>query len=400
MKVFVSYTSKDPAVTKAKLEQVEKKMTSFAKVFIDLLHNERGKQRRVERELRRCDVVLHLVSPQYKSEWVQKELITARKIGKTVIKVGMDEFIGMDEEQLYLLLSDVEKKGLSVWTTLCISLLVCVGVSILGIWLSYIFVDSQNIEGLEEGVLNARGVFGDSWGGVNAIVSAFAFAGVLVTLYLQNRDLNLQRKELALTRKEMEDQTAEFEKQNETLRIQRFENTFFNMLSQFQEVVNNLSVTVRVGNEDAEHVGREVFQTLFERAAIYILDPKKNENILGFRGMKKVLKKLGMEGYLLSEEPTQFDHYFRLLYRILKFVKTSPLITRFEDEYEYTSILRATLSRYELVWLYYNGLTYGKNKLKPLIERYAMLKNLRKDLLVDGVNCEEYADSAYRKTNP
>ena len=98
MKVFVSYTSKDTAVTKAKLEQVEKKMNSFAKVFIDLLHNERGKQRRVERELRRCDVVLHLVSPQYKSEWVQKELVTARKKGKTVIKVGMDELIGMDEE--------------------------------------------------------------------------------------------------------------------------------------------------------------------------------------------------------------------------------------------------------------------------------------------------------------
>lgn len=90
--------------------------------------------------------------------------------------------------------------------------------------------------------------------------------------------------------------------------------------------------------------------------------------------------------------------YFRLLYRILKFVRTSPLITRFEDEY--TSILRATLSRYELVWLYYNGLTYGQNKLKPLIERYAMLKNLRNDLLVQGINSEEYVESAYRKTIP
>jgi hypothetical protein len=338
------------------------------------------------------------VSPQYKSEWVQKELITARKKGKTVIKVGMDELIGMDEEQLYLLLSDVEKKGLSVWTTLCISLLVCVGVSILGIWLSYLFIDSQNFEGLEGGVLNARGVFGDSWGGVNAIISAFAFAGVVVTLYLQNRDLNLQRKELALTRKEMEDQTVEFEKQNETLRIQRFENTFFNMLSQFQEVVNSLSVTARVNRENVEFVGREVFQTLFERALIYIPNPQKKGELVPNRGMKAVLDRHGLDGYLNSEEPTLFDHYFRLLYRILKFVKTSPLITKFEDEYEYTSILRATLSRYELVWLYYNGLTYGKNKLKPLIERYAMLKNLRKDLLVDGVTCEEYAESAYRKT--
>ena len=119
-----------------------------------------------------------------------------------------------------------------------------------------------------------------------------------------------------------------------------------------------------------------------------------------FKGVGTVLGKLGLEGYLQSEVPTQFDHYFRLLYRILKFVKTSPLITRFEDEYEYTSILRATFSRYELVWLYYNGLTYGKNKLKPLIERYAMLKNIRKDLLVQGIDVGHYAESAYQKSIP
>ena len=252
-----------------------------------------------------------------------------------------------------------------------------------------------------------RGTFGDQFGAVNALFSGLAFAGLIYTIILQRRDLELQRndlklqrKELALTRKEMEEQTAEFEKQNETLRIQRFENTFFNMLSQFQEVVNNLTVTAKVKGEIVDLDGREIFQTLFEKAVVYIPNPERNGEFVGIRGMKAVLDRHGLEGYLNSEDPTLFDHYFRLLYRILKFVKTSPLITKFEDEYEYTSILRATLSRYELVWLYYNGLTYGKNKLKPLIERYAMLKNLRKDLLVDGINCEEYAESAYRKTIP
>lgn len=254
---------------------------------------------------------------------------------------------------------------------------------------------------------NWRGTFGDQFGAVNALFSGLAFTGLIYTIILQRRDLELQRndlklqrEELILTRQEMEEQTAEFEKQNETLRIQRFENTFFNMLSQFQEVVNNLSVSARVKGENVVLTGRESFQELFERAVVYIPNPQRDGEFVGIRGMKAVLDTYGLEGYVNSEAPTQFDHYFRLLYRILKFVKTSPLITRFEDEYEYTSILRATLSRYELVWLYYNGLTYGKNKLKPLIERYAMLKNLRKDLLVDGVNCEEYAESAYRKTIP
>lgn len=75
--------------------------------------------------------------------------------------------------------------------------------------------------------------------------------------------------------------------------------------------------------------------------------------------------------------------------------------TEFDDEYEYTSMLRAILPRYELVWLYYNGLSYyGNEKLKPLIERYAMLKNLREDLLVEGVDVGTYAASAYVKTRP
>lgn len=254
---------------------------------------------------------------------------------------------------------------------------------------------------------NWRGTFGDQFGAVNALFSGLAFAGLIYTIILQRRDLELQRndlklqrEELALTRKEMEEQTAEFEKQNETLRIQRFENTFFNMLSQFQEVVNSLSVTARVNMENVEYVGRDVFSVLFTNVTVYVDIPKGDRKQQAFFGMGHAIGKLGMEGYMHSEVLTQFDYYFRLLYRILKFVKTSPLITKFEDEYEYTSILRATLSRYELVWLYYNGLTFGKNKLKPLIERYAMLKNLRKDLLVDGVNCEEYAESAYRKTIP
>lgn len=251
----------------------------------------------------------------------------------------------------------------------------------------------------------ARGTFGDQFGAVNALFSGLAFAGLIYTimlqrndLKLQRQDLKLQRKELELTRKEMEEQTAEFEKQNETLKIQRFENTFFNMLSQFQEVVNNLTATVNAGMQSS---GREVFRDLYENATVYVKIPKDGLRYQTTKGMRIALAIFKMDGYMKSEMPAIFDHYFRLLYRILKFVRDTPLITTFDDEYEYTSMLRAILSRYELVWLYYNGLSeYGSEKLKPLIERYAMLKSLREDLLVKGVGVGSYADSAYRKTNP
>ena len=124
---------------------------------------------------------------------------------------------------------------------------------------------------------NWRGTFGDQFGAVNALFSGLAFAGLIYTIILQRKDLELQRydlklqrEELTLTRKEMEEQTAEFEKQNETLKVQRFENTFFNMLSQFQEVVNNLSVTARLSTGSVDIIGRDVFPMLFTTATVYV----------------------------------------------------------------------------------------------------------------------------------
>jgi hypothetical protein len=255
---------------------------------------------------------------------------------------------------------------------------------------------------------NTRGTFGDQFGAVNALFSGLAFAGLIYTIVLQRRDLELQRHdlklqrdELALTRQEMEEQTAEFEKQNETLRIQRFENTFFNMLSQFQEVVNTLSAKYKSRGEVIVVDGREIFKAAYEEMPVFIENPEGNGEFRRFKGILNTIKNEGLEGYVKADVPTNFDHYFRLLYRILKFVNESKVITDFDEKYEYTAMLRALLSRYELVWLYYNGLSdYGVEKLKSLIERYAMLKNLRDDLLVDGVDVGSYSESAFRKTRP
>lgn len=249
---------------------------------------------------------------------------------------------------------------------------------------------------------NTRGTFGDQFGAVNALFSGMAFAGLIYTIILQRRDLEiqrhdlkLQREEIALNRQEMKEQTAEFEKQNKTLSIQRFENTFFNMLSQFQEVVNNLKVTKHFYNGE----GRDSF----ERAYVKNEQIEQNMNDFNYYSMQTIIYRDGVNGYKRSDLPKYFDHYFRLLYRILKYVDESKLITEFDEKYEYTSMLRAMLSRYELVWLYYNGLSpYGEEKLKPLIERYAMLKNLRDELLVKGGSkgFGKYEESAYVKTKP
>jgi hypothetical protein len=79
---------------------------------------------------------------------------------------------------------------------------------------------------------------------------------------------------------------------------------------------------------------------------------------------------------------SDLHHYYRFLYRILKFIKASRLTE--DEKYSYASILRATLSPYELAMLFYNGLQeFGYDKFKPLIEEYSFFKNLDFSLLLD-----------------
>lgn len=242
---------------------------------------------------------------------------------------------------------------------------------------------------------NTRGTFGDQFGAVNALFSGLAFTGLIYTIILQRRDLELQRhdlklqrEELALSRKEMEEQTAEFEKQNETLRIQRFENTFFSMLNLHQQIVDGLrydyfedertTAPVKGGFTTdrklvkREVVGRDVFRYLFND----VLLGEQNGSLYGYR---QYLRYCGIEKYDGTLIPTYFDHYFRHLYKIIQFVDSQEF--SFGEKYRYLSFLRGTLSRYELVWLYYNALCPDFYKFKRLIERYSLLKALRGDLL-------------------
>jgi hypothetical protein len=48
-----------------------------------------------------------------------------------------------------------------------------------------------------------QSTFGDSFGGVSALFSGLAFAGLVMAILMQREELKLQRKELRLTRKEL-----------------------------------------------------------------------------------------------------------------------------------------------------------------------------------------------------
>jgi Putative phage abortive infection protein len=248
-----------------------------------------------------------------------------------------------------------------------------------------------------------RGTFGDMFGAVNSLFSGLALAGIILTILLQRKELQLQRQELGDTRQE-------FKTQNETLKLQRFENTFFNLLTLHHQIVS--SIDHRYYSDKKKGIGKRepiMSKAAEEKEAIVI----NGRDVFRFRynQLYSDLKKhnnlnfevIYMHHYELSQ--TDFGHYFRNLYRMIKLVDQTDFfydISKvsseeiFELKYRYTSIIRAQISDYELLWIFYNCLTQnGVEKFKPYIENYSLLKNIPKKYIPFETHLELYDKKAF-----
>jgi hypothetical protein len=81
---------------------------------------------------------------------------------------------------------------------------------------------------------NRWGVFGDYIGGTLGAI--FSFATLIAILYT----ISLQKEDLELTREEIKKSSEALEAQSKTLKIQRFENTFFELLRFHHDNVSNM----------------------------------------------------------------------------------------------------------------------------------------------------------------
>jgi hypothetical protein len=112
-----------------------------------------------------------------------------------------------------------------------------------------------------------RANFGDMFGAVNSLFAGLAFAGIIITVYMQSKELALQRDELKLTRDELRGQKEQLITQNETLRRQRFENTFFQLLRNHQDIVNGIDIRSYDSATKQNHVidvGRDCFKFFYK----------------------------------------------------------------------------------------------------------------------------------------
>ena len=88
------------------------------------------------------------------------------------------------------------------------------------------------------------GQLGDMFGAVNSLFSGLAFAGLIVTLILQRKDLSLQRESIKQTNEQLGIQAREFEIQNKMAKQEQFRNTFFELLRMLETIVAEMKVNV------------------------------------------------------------------------------------------------------------------------------------------------------------
>ncbi len=242
------------------------------------------------------------------------------------------------------------------------------------ITVSVVVIASWAISGILLYDMKDRGTFGDMFGFINSLFSGLAFVGLIFAILLQRTELSLQRKELELTRKELTAQNSEMKLQNRTLSKQIFENTFFQLLSLQQEIVGSMDVIEFNANNNSK--GRDCMKYFYKTFKKKWTTEYSGDEELELR--EKINNKY-LEFY--EQHQSRIGHYFRSLYHIVKLIDQSEI----DDKRLYTNLVRAQLSSYELTLLFYNCLSnLGYAKFKPLVEKYALLKNISYPLLIDN----------------
>jgi putative phage abortive infection protein len=238
--------------------------------------------------------------------------------------------------------------------------------------------------------LSNAGTAGDMFGGITALFSGLAFAGLITTLFMQRRELELQRKELCQTR--------------EIFAVQRFENTFFGLINLLAEHVRSIEVELQnstvQGNVIETYRGREAMRYY---ANDFLISKTRSDKMFNgnkdSKGAKELISEYGE--YFLDEMEHNLGPYFRLIYNILRHIESLEFSdnTGINDKqkYVYSKILRSHLSSSEVKLLMFNCASVHGKGLKKWVEKHAMLKHIRRDDYKNyEVIVEEYDPNAFR----
>jgi hypothetical protein len=147
-------------------------------------------------------------------------------------------------------------------------------------------------------LISMAGTFGDFIGGtLNPILSFLTFMGLLITIILQSKELEQTRQELQRSAEAQEKTEITLKIQTKNLEKQKFENTFFSLLNQHNELLKELN-QIDINRTGNKTIIQEINSIIFKKST---LDDAKKE---------------------LESNNQKCGHYYRVLYQILKFIAT------------------------------------------------------------------------------
>ncbi|MNJ92764.1 hypothetical protein D3C87_104380 [compost metagenome] len=201
--------------------------------------------------------------------------------------------------------------------------------------------------GLSSGfnTIESWGQAGDFFGGLlNPILAYFSFIAVIFTVLQNQRALSQSQEELKLSREEMARSTHALQEQNQQIRLQRLETTYFELLKHLGELTEDIVV-------DREKLGArgiKIESSFFP-----------HEGKLAMQELLKIFAEIRRnypDKDAVEIAQTFFDHvvdlvdfYFDSLNVILQFLITSKL----EGTPFYKDLLVAQMSTDELLLLFY-----------------------------------------------
>ncbi|TKF71520.1 hypothetical protein FCV59_16905 [Vibrio sp. F13] len=181
--------------------------------------------------------------------------------------------------------------------------------------------------------------------------------------------LEVGNEELKLSRIEFSKSVEALESQVDQFNFQRFENTFFNMLTLQNEILNTVvfnstSISPLKNPKNESSISRSAFSSIL--GWIDGEDESEEEQFATLRNYD-----------LFQVKANQVvGHYYRNLYQIIKFIDDSGLCD--DDKEKYARILRAQLSSDEIAVLFFNCLSpkVDSGQFKSFVITYKMLEHL------------------------
>ena len=215
-----------------------------------------------------------------------------------------------------------------------------------------------------------------------AVASLWSLAGLLF-IYVAFLG---QRQQLLSQDAELQNQRRQFEMQQASILQESFETAFFRLLDSQNQIVSAFRLDDR---GDGPPEGRACFNRWYGPFRDAFLKGLEGQDP-GLAEQREFVCKHYEEFYGLHQ--AELGHYFRNLYHLVKFVKVSHI----HDKRRYTSLARAQLSAYELVFLFYNGISVFGEKFKPLIEEFGLLEHLETNLLFHPSHAKFYDPEAFK----